>query len=374
MGLSSYLRSAFLLLASSLASIACAPDGIDDAESSDNALDEARGLSDGHVCTDRAHLNAPLPCPSSKALPERDIAPGLVDNLALFRDPFYERFPLHHRGTLTLDDGVSKDYAFPTRYRDATTAIAMFFCSREKAKLLMPHPSMEPIDMGLGRSLVVITSYRYNRIHGMKGYNEVAITIPALAGRRFNPPIVPLLMSDFEGLGFYVPSMSVTTAENQVRGLKLWGLPKQLHEIDLDVRGREYVTTVKDASGKISFSLRVPMGGDNLHVDSRTFVYSKLDGTTYRTPSHAMGDFAVNKWMGRLALPLSILAQPNEPDEFILTLGDSSTADVLRQLEIAPRPFQTRFSVGTENVLDLPDAQLDEAGQAVDPVSYSALR
>src|SRR5262245_7301977 len=80
----------------------------DDVDTGDDALSEP-GLSDGHVCTDSAHANAPLPCSSSKAMPVKNITPGFVGNSALFDDEFYRRFPLRKVGALALDEHVSKE-------------------------------------------------------------------------------------------------------------------------------------------------------------------------------------------------------------------------------------------------------------------------
>jgi hypothetical protein len=161
--------------------------------------------------------------------------------------------------------------------------------------------------------------------------------------------------------------MPVTALENEIRGHELWGLPKVLEEIDLTVQGRDYVTTVKDEGGNAYLEFRVPMDGQPLSIDNETFLYSVLRGTTYRSPSHALGQFSVSKWPETLVLPLWAL-QSSDGD--FLTLGDSPDATALKDLEIAPRPFQVRFSAGTESVFDLPDAQLDSDGKAVDPTSY----
>jgi hypothetical protein len=340
-----------------LAVCACVADDWS-ATSSENALDDNQ-LSDASICTDPAHLNAPLPCPASAGTPDFAIRPGLIDNASLFDDPFYARFPLRKR-SLQLNDEVTKDYSFPTRYRDTTTSVAMFFCDRDKAKAMMPDPALEPVDMGLGRSLLVISSFRYNRIAGMTPYNEVAIAIPTVAGRTFNPPILPLLLHDFRGLGFYLQSMPVTALENKIRGTELWGIAKVVRPIELAVDGNDYVTTVKDENGEAYLETRVPMTGESMHVDNETFIYSRLDGVTLRTSSHVLGDFQVTKHLETLALPLGVLKARRSRS---LVLGDSPAAKALNELDIAPHPFQVRFSTGTSNVLDLPDAKLDADGK-----------
>ncbi len=252
---------------------------------------------------------------------------------------------------MQLTDTITKNYFFPTFYGDDTTAVAMFYCSQAKARALMPDPSMVPVDMGFERSLVIFTSYRYNRVFGIQPYNEIAISIPVVAGRNFTPPILPLLLSDFKGLGFYVLSMPVTTEENNIRGHKLWGLPKVVQEIDLTVDQTDYVTTAKEPTGETYLEFRVPMRGSPLQVDSQTFLYSRLNDEIVRSASHAKGDFVTTKFLASLAIP------NQKHNRVYLTVADTPAGKVLKNLEIAPQPFQMRFSKGTEATFDLPDGE-----------------
>jgi len=107
--------------------IACgAADSSDEAADQGALTNETTTLGDGHVCTDKANLDAPLPCPLSRGVPETNILPELLENGNLFASSFYDRHPGHHRGAqpgdanggvpLKLTDEISKNYYFPTRY------------------------------------------------------------------------------------------------------------------------------------------------------------------------------------------------------------------------------------------------------------------
>lgn len=314
---------------------------------------EALSQPDGR-CTDAASMGAALPCQESKGKPVSEINPSLLENRERFSGEFYERFELRHAATpLTLPNGISKNYFFPTLYGDVTSSVALFFCSYEEAKALMPDPALKPVHMGLGRSVIVISSYRYNKVFGIAPYNEIGISIPVVADN-INVPLLPLLLDGFKGLGFYVVSMPVTTLENRIRGQQIWGLRKVLQEIDLKVDGDDYVTTAFDESGKPYLELRVPMQGESTEVDQKNYLYSSLNEKVVRSPSYTKGTFVQTKW------PKTFVLKNQTPEKPFLTLGESSAADVLRNLKIEPQPFQVRFSAGAESMFDLPESKVGD--------------
>src|SRR4051794_23739281 len=134
--------------------------------------------------------------------PTTDINPTLLDNTAAFRDPFFQRFSLRRApNPLALTDTISKDYLFPTLYADVTCAIGIFLCDYEAARALLPHPAMRPVRMTLGRSLVAFSCYEYKNVLGVAPYNEIAMTLPVMVGTRFNPPVLPMILSGMPGFG-----------------------------------------------------------------------------------------------------------------------------------------------------------------------------
>jgi hypothetical protein len=320
----------------------------------------------GHVCTDPAHLGEALPCATSAGTPRYAIDRDLLANRAVFDSEFYGRFTPHEASlavdvidetTGEVEDTFTKTYPFPTLYGDVTTAIAMFFCRFEKAKELMPDPALVPVDMGFGRSLVVFSSYRYNRVNGIAPYNEIAISIPVVTGHLVNVPVLPLLAPNYRGLGFYVISMPVTSSENNQRGHGFWGLPKVVQPIELRVDDGDYVTTVREKKdGPAYLEFRVPMEGDATPVDNLTYLYSELDDAIVRSPSHVHGDFTSTRWLKELLLPTIFSAHAgSKSTKPFRVLGDSPSGKVLQDLGISEHPFEVRFANGTESVFDLPD-------------------
>ena len=280
--------------------------------------------------------------------PNTRIDPELVDNLSSFTDSFFQRFALRPAPTpLELREGVSKTYSFPTFYADVTCAIAIFLCSWERAAAIMPHPSMRPVKMPGGRSVVLFSCYEYKNVMNLAPYNEIAMTIPIMVNASFSPPLLPLIM-DFKKKGYYVFSMPVTSLENQVRGTKIWGLPKVVEEIDISTEGSLCTTTATDEGGEIYFELSVPTTGSTKHFDETGHLYSMLDGQITKSQTNFKGDFAVNT-------NPSLLWNPGQQAETpALKIGASSRADILRSLKISDAAFQFRYAESMNSCFDLP--------------------
>ena len=283
--------------------------------------------------------------------PNMNLAPGLVDNRTAFADPFFQRFETRPAPTpLELEEGLSKTYSFPTFYADVTCAIAIFLCNYERAASIMPHPTMKPVKMPGGRSVVLFSCYVYKNVMGLAPYNEIAMTIPILVGAGYVPPLLPLVM-DFKKKGYYVFSMPVTSLENQIRGARIWGLPKIVEEIEISSEGDHCTTVARDEFGKTYFELSVPRTGSAKHFDETGFLYSMLDGQLLKSRTNFKGDFAVNTNPGLLWKKGERTQTP------ALKLGDSPRADVLRTLKIEEVAFQFRFASSMNSCFDLPEVR-----------------
>jgi hypothetical protein len=280
--------------------------------------------------------------------PNTDIDDSLVDNVALFTDPFFQRFePRPATAPLELGDGISKTYSFPTFYADVTCAIAIFLCDSGRAQTILPHPSMKPVKMPGGRSVVLLSCYQYKNVMNIPPYNEIAMTIPIMVDAGYTPPLLPLVM-DFKKKGYYVFSMPVTSLENQIRGTKIWGLPKIVEEIEISTEGESCTTVARDEYGEVYFELSVPKAGSSKLFDETGFLYSMLDGQLLKSQTNFKGDFTVNT-------NASLLWKKGQRAEApALKLGSSSRADVLKSLEIEEVAFQFRYAESMNSCFDLP--------------------
>lgn len=280
------------------------------------------------------------------------ISAELIDNREQFTGEFYERFQLRHADRpLQLTENISKNYFFPTFYGDVTCAIAIFFCSYEAAQSLLPHRSMRPVSMGHGRALLTISCYEYKKILGVPPYNELALTIPVQVDGKFCPPVLPILMPQlFSSFGYHCFSMPVTSLENQIRGEKIWGLPKVVHEINFHHQQDMCQVEVLDEEGRNYLKIKIPKKGRRQHFDVSAYLYMKKEGQLLRGKTAFKGDFQVKKYMKNLFSPLELgVVSP------CLTLGNGPHAQLLKKLQIDPRPFQFRYCPNMQSCFDLPE-------------------
>lgn len=279
--------------------------------------------------------------------PNTRLQPGLIDNNEDFTDPFFTRFELRPAPTpLELADGISKTYSFPTFYADVTCAIAIFLCDYTRAHAMMPHPSMRPVKMPRGRAVVLLSCYEYKKVMNIGPYNEIAMTIPVMVNG-LAPPVLPLFMG-FKKKGYFVFSMPVTSLENQIRGERLWGLPKIVEEIEISTADGRCTTVARDDAGDVYFELTVPTTGSPRHFVETGSLYSVRDGKLLKSQTHFKGDFNVT------TNPSVLWNKGRRATTPTLRLGNSARADHLKALKIEDVALQYRFTPSMNSCFDLP--------------------
>jgi Acetoacetate decarboxylase (ADC) len=282
--------------------------------------------------------------------PIYDFDGSFLENDDKFQDEFYKRFELRHAPEpLKLNDQVTKNYKFPTFYGDVTCAIAIFMCSYEKAQKMMLHPNIKPVKMTKGRSLVAFSCYEYKNVMGVAPYNEIAMTIPIMVEPGFNPSVLPMILPIFKSFGYYVFSMPVTSLENQIRGVKIWGLPKVVQELDIREDGGDCLTTAFEESGEPYLDLTVPMDGSPADFDVTSNLYTRRGDEFLQSETNFKATFNVNKHMGMLFKKDAI------PDRDYIKIYDTPSGKVLKDLEIEEHPFQFRFAKHMTSCFDIPN-------------------
>ncbi len=281
--------------------------------------------------------------------PTFDYGAPLLKNEAKFQDPFFQRFRLSKASVpFKLDEKISKSYLFPIFYADVTCAIGIFMCDHGKAQAILPHPRMKPVKMTRGRSVVVLACYEYKNVMNVMPYNEIAMMIPIMADPIVNIPVLPMVLPFFRKFGYYVFGMPVTSKENQLRGNRIWGLPKVTREVDISEQGGDCVGIAREESGTPYVELRVPTRGSVTEFDVRTNLYSQLGGDFLRSEVCFKGSFKVTKHMKCLA------RKGLKPDRPYLKIADTPSAQILRSLDIEEHPFQLRYARHMNSALDLP--------------------
>jgi len=281
--------------------------------------------------------------------PTFDYGAPLLKNEAKFQDPFFQRFRLSKASVpFQLDEKISKSYLFPIFYADVTCAIGIFMCGYDNAQAILPHPRMKPVKMTRGRSVVVLACYEYKNVMNVMPYNEIAMMIPIMADPIVNIPVLPMVLPFFRKFGYYVFGMPVTSKENQLRGNRIWGLPKVTREVDIFEQGGDCVGIAREESRTPYVELRVPMRGSVTEFDVRTNLYSQLGGDFLRSEVCFKGSFKVTKHMKCLA------RKGLKPDRPYLKIADTPSAQILRSLDIEEHPFQLRYARHMNSALDLP--------------------
>lgn len=285
----------------------------------------------------------------------RNIPAEMPDNADYFNNDFFRRFTLREAsGPLRLTDSISRNYLFPTFYGDVTCAIGIFPCSYEKAARLVSenlHPDVKPVKMTKGRSLIAFSCYEYKNVMGVAPYNEVAMAIPVMVNAKFSPPLLPMIMSSFSRFGYYIAGMPVTSYENQLRGNRIWGLPKVTQDIDIRKEGNDCVTTVYEESGEAYLTLKVPMDGKPQRFDVTSNLYTRLNGRLLQNETNFMADFRVIKYMDQL------FKKGVKPDRNYIQIGNTPSAKFLRDLDIEEHPFQFRYTGQMSSCFDLPKTE-----------------
>ncbi len=284
--------------------------------------------------------------------PTLDIPVNMLDNgnSPVFKNDFFERFTLRKAVMpLQLTERISKDYLFPTFYGDVTCAIGIFLCSYEKAETLVTrelHPKIKPVRITKGRAIIAFSCYEYKNVMNVPPYNEIAMAIPVMVNAGFSPSVLPMVMK-FRHFGYYIAGMPVTSYENQVRGNKIWGLPKVTRQIDIRKEGGDCVTTAYEKSGEPYLTLRVPVNGTAADFDETSNLYTRLQGRLLQSETNFKATFNVNKHM-------NLLFKKNaKPDRTYIEIGVSESAKLLRDLEIEEHPFQTRYAEHMSSCFDM---------------------
>ena len=223
----------------------------------------------------------------------------------------------------------------PVFYYDNTSLTAIYTAATPKVKALLPHASMQPIELYPGRCLVAFTAFEYRKTD-IDPYNEFSIAFLVSFGR----PQIPGLTAAWQMLNkrftAYVWQLPVTTEIARAGGVELYGYPKFLARIDFRRESGWLTCDLAEGDKKI-LSLR----GQELPTSrgriNRFVTYSIMDG---------------------ISLVANVLVNPLEYGETRngnaaeLILGpEHPIAAALRKIGLSPKPMLYQYSAKTEAIL-----------------------
>ncbi|MEW2358537.1 acetoacetate decarboxylase family protein [Spirillospora sp. NPDC029432] len=202
--------------------------------------------------------------------------------------------------------------AMPVRIRDAAVASAMFPVPAAPAQALIAYSGLEVAEPVPGRAICSLAFIRY--ADGDLGpYHEFAVAFlvqPPGTSPRPGP-------RGLKGAGAFIHWLPVNQEFTLEAGRTIWGFPKELADIPMDLAGRTRRCAVR-FGGRTAIEIAVRPGvpvpaGAGAMPD--VTAYSCLDGTTRRTP-----------WT------LAASGVRMRPGGARVRLGDHPVADELREI------------------------------------------
>ncbi|MFC5753291.1 acetoacetate decarboxylase family protein [Actinomadura rugatobispora] len=238
--------------------------------------------------------------------------------------------------------------AMPVRIRDAAVASAMFAVPAAPAQAVIAYSGLEVVEPFPGRAVCSLAFIRY--ADGDLGpYHEFAVAFLVRPPREGPHESAPGGLTDLNGLrglrdvGAFIHWLPVNQEFTLEAGRSIWGFPKELAEIPMDLSGRIKRCAVRFGGRSaievaVKPGLPVPAGRAAPEVSA----YSCLDGTTRRTP-----------WTLRAS---GVRVRPGGAR---VTLGDHPVADELREIGLhRARPLST----STVAHLTMSFAEAEEVG------------
>lgn len=230
-------------------------------------------------------------------------------------------------------DGIH--FTMPVNSRDSSSMIAAFPINWDKARALIPPGDVHPFRLW-NRGLLVVTVIDYRQTD-IGAYIEYSLAIACTKGARPAPRLLPALLMSFFGTGQYVFDLPVSTEISVKGGKGIWGMPK--HQANLDfVIGTEWVSSQYDLDGHMvsRFDVRRPKSAW-LPLNMGAVNYCVFRDMMMKSIIYFNGKAGVH------------LLQPGSAR---LVLGTHPRADVIRALEVDPKPI---FAAYIPEVLGLLD-------------------
>lgn len=222
----------------------------------------------------------------------------------------------------------------PVFYRDSSSFAAIYAARTEAVRLLLRHPSLHPIELVPGTSLVAITAFEY-RDTDIGPYNELSIAVLASIARRPMVGLSLLTQIAQRSMSAYVWQLPVTTEIARIGGVELYGYPKFIASIAFE-RGRGRIACQLGADGQDVLRLSGPMLTTSRGTVVRFETSSVRDGIPLR--ANVITDHLEH-------------AERIYPSGVELSLGGHPIAGQLRDLELGPRPLVYQYSPHTQSIL-----------------------
>lgn len=237
------------------------------------------------------------------------------------------------QGKRALVDGIP--FNLPVQSEHSPALIAVFPINYQRAAAIFPGSELHPLKF-FGKALLVVAVIDYRKTP-IGAYIEYSLGVACTFGPK--PVSLPwaLLRRRHYGLGQYVIDLPVSSEVSVKGGKGIWGMPKHQANLDFEITERQ-VRSRYDKDGLMVTEVQIERPAKtNLKVGASAANWCTFRGMLMKSSIFFRG-------RGGFCLLSKATAR--------LTLGDSPKADILRQLEIAPKALFTAYFSETSGTLD----------------------
>jgi hypothetical protein len=173
--------------------------------------------------------------------------------------------------------------AMPVVVRDASSASATFLVPSEAARALIGGHDLDVAEVAPGRTLFSLAAIDY-RDNDLGDYNEVSFAffvhprVPGARGSRIANAAAFLRGT----LPTYIHRLPVDQSFTCAAGRGIWGFPKTVERIDMEVGASRCRTTLA-VGGREVFRWDAPRGGRMRLPEKTMLTYSRIDGVLHAT-------------------------------------------------------------------------------------------
>jgi hypothetical protein len=230
-------------------------------------------------------------------------------------------------------DGIP--FEMPVRTKTSPVLFALFTIDGNRAQDLLPGEELHAWQArGRGLLLVAVVDYQDTTIGR---YVEFCIGVLATHGPNPVGRVGPIVRRKRHGTGIYIHDLPVSTEISVKGGIGIWGMPKRQANLDFTI-GRDTVSSQYDLDGQLVARIDIPR-------PRRAWFPARLSAAGWGAASRGLLMKSYIYSQGKVGFHL-------RPRKARLVLGDHPRAEVLRGLDIEPRPLLTGFMPHMNGVLD----------------------
>jgi hypothetical protein len=218
-----------------------------------------------------------------------------------------------------------REVRLPCLVRDATAAVGYYLVSAKATQRLIAPSGLRVAHVLPGRTMCTIGAMNY-KDGDLGTYYEIAVTFFVHEPGARPLPLIGTPIGFMRGnIAAYIHRLPVNGEFTCEAGRSIWGFPKVVTDISLEMRGDEEAATLR-VDGEHVLTQTMSTRGARSFPTREQVSYSMLDGARYRTPSTMSGEAIAARFRGAT-----------------LTLGSHPIAQELHSLGIGERALFSTY-------------------------------